>query len=62
MKKLLSGLADVFLITSIVVMLDMGGINLQNNFALTIMIMLVVIGLAIKSYAEGINAGIGFFK
>ena len=62
MKKILSMLADVFLITSIVVMLDMGGINLQNNFALTIMICLVVIGLAMKSYVEGINAGTGFFK
>lgn len=62
MKKILSMLADVFLITSIVVMLDMGGINLQNNFALTVMICLVVIGLAMKSYVEGINAGIGFFK
>jgi len=62
MKKVLSALADIFLVTAIVIMLDTGGINLQNNFSLTMMIMIVVIGLAIKSYAEGINAGTGFFK
>ena len=62
MKKILSLLGDVFLTTSFVVMLDMGGINLKNNFTLTVMICLVVAGLAIKSYVEGINAGIGFFK
>ena len=62
MKKFLSFFMDAVLVTSIVLMLDMGGINLQNNFLLTVMIMIVVIGLALKSYAEGIDAGTRMYE
>ena len=55
--KVLSFSIDLVLITSVVFMLNMGGINIQNNFLLTTLIMIVVVGLSLKAYAEGIDAG-----